>query len=166
MSVNEVWNVIKADKKLQAKLMELAIATTTYMNAALTYFPGDGLSSHFTTPGGIPMTSYRYNMGGDLLTCSVVEGESVALPKKVADHISKVTDPTWPETYWTPRDMTSHEYMTNIGPNHDGSSFGLVEALAAKGVNVDKKDIFRPTMWQRFGQDDYRACAALGPMYM
>ena len=176
MSVNEVWNVIKADKKLQAKLMELAIANTTYMNAALTYFPGDGLSSHFTTPGGIPLTSYRYNMVGDLLTCSVVEGESVALPKKVADHISKVTDPTWPETYWTPRDMTSHEYMTNIGPNHDGSSFGLVGAdfitfnamlrIPIDMTNVDKKDIFRPTMWQRFGQDDYRACAALGPMYM
>ena len=118
----------------------------------------------------------RYNMVGDLLTCSVVEGESVALPKKVADHISKVTDPTWPETYWTPRDMTSHEYMTNIGPNHDGSSFGLVGAdfitfnamlrIPIDMTNVDKKDIFRPTMWQRFGQDDYRACAALGPMYM
>ncbi|MBR6324212.1 MAG: L-fucose isomerase, partial [Victivallales bacterium] len=64
----------------------------------------------------------------------------------------------------------------NIGPNHDGSSFGLVGAdfitfnamlrIPIDMTNVDKKDIFRPTMWQRFGQDDYRACAALGPLYM
>ncbi|MBP5640265.1 MAG: hypothetical protein J6X55_12345 [Victivallales bacterium] len=175
MTVNEVWNVIKADKKLQDKLIASAIKGTTYMNAALTYFMGDGLSSHFRTPGDIPMTSYRYNMVGELLTCSVIEGKTVELPKKVADKIGAITDPTWPETFWTPRDMTSHEYMTKIGPNHDGASFGLVGAdfitfnamlrIPVDMTNIDEKDIFRPTMWQRFGGDDYRACAFLGPIY-
>ena len=175
MSVNEVWNVVKADKAIQNKLIELAMSNTTYMNAALTYFPGDGLSSHFTTPGGIPMTAYRYNCVGEQLTCSVVEGDSVQLPKAVADHISKVTDPTWPETYWTPRGMSSFEYMSNIGPNHDASSFGLIGAdfitfnamlrIPVDMTNVAKEDIFRPTMWTRFGNDDYRACAYLGPVY-
>ena len=139
----------------------------------LTYFPGDGLSSHFRTPGGIPLTDYRYSMVGDMLTCSVVEGTTVELPVKVADHISKVTDPTWPETYWTPRGMSSFESMSKVGPNHDASSFGLIGAdfitfNAMLRIPVDLTnvtDIFRPTLWDRFGGDDYRACAYLGPKY-
>ena len=31
--------------------------------------------------------------------------------------------------------------------------------------NVEPADIFRPTLWDRFGGDDFRACAALGPLY-
>ena len=173
--VQDVWRTICDSPKLQKALMKEAIENTTYMNAALTYFPGDGLSSHYTTPGGAPVTSYRYNMVDNMLTCSVVEGETVTLPKKVAAHISKVTDPTWPETYWTPRDMTSFEYMSKIGPNHDANSFGHIGAdmitlnamlrIPVDMHNVPADDIFRPTMWQRFGGDDYKACAFLGPLY-
>ncbi len=173
MTIQELWNVISHDKKAQQELIKQAIAGTTWMNADVTYFPGDGLSSHFRTPGGIPMTDYRYNQVGEMMTCSVVEGETVELPKKVADHISKRTDPTWPETYWTPRGMSSFEYMSKIGPNHDGGSFGLIGAdmitfNAMLRIPVDMTnvtDIFRPTLWNRFGGDDYRACAFLGPLY-
>ena len=174
-AVQDVWRKVCDSKALQDKLIKAAIANTTYMNAALTYFPGDGLSSHYTTPGGAPVTSYRYNMVGDMLTCSVVEGETVELPAKVAAHISKVTDPTWPETYWTPRDMTSFEYMSKIGPNHDANSFGHIGAdmitlcamlrIPVDMHNIKEDDIFRPTMWQRFGGDDFKACAYLGPLY-
>ena len=174
-AVQEVWKKIMATPALQKKLMAAAIKGTTYMNAALTYFPGDGLSSHFTSPGGIPMTAYRYNMVGDLLTCSVVEGETVELPEKVTRHISDVTDKTWPETFWTPRDMTSFEYMSKIGPNHDANSFGLIGAdmitlnamlrIPVDMHNIPAVDLFRPTLWDRFGGDDYRACAFLGPVY-
>jgi len=170
-----VWRDICDNQKYQAALLKAILAGTNYMNAALTYFPGDGLSSQFTTPGGIPLTSYRMNCVDNMLTFSVVEGESVELPKKVADHIQKVTDPTWPQTFWTPRGMTSYEYMNAIGPNHDGSSFGNVGAdlitlcamlrIPVDMTNVPAEDIFRPTMWQRFGNDDYRACAFLGPNY-
>jgi len=121
------------------------------------------------------MTAYRYNMVGDLLTCSVVEGETVDLPEKVATHISLVTDKTWPETYWTPHGMTSFEYMSKIGPNHDANSFGLIGAdmitlnamlrIPVDMHNIAYEDIFRPTFWDRYGGDDYRACAALGPVY-
>ena len=173
--VQDVWRTICDSPKLQKALMKEAMENTTYMNAALTYFPGDGLSSHYTTPGGAPVTAYRYNMVDNMLTCSVVEGETVTLPKKVANHISKVTDPTWPETYWTPRDMTSFEYMSKIGPNHDANSFGHIGAdmitlnamlrIPVDMHNVPADDIFRPTMWDRFGGDDYRACAFLGPLY-
>jgi len=141
----------------------------------LEYFPGDGLSSHYRTPGGIPMTSYRYNAVGETLTCSVVEGETVDLPENVADHISRVTDKTWPESYWAPRGMTSFEYMSRIGPNHDANSFGLIAAdmitlnamlrIPVDMHNVPAEDVFCPTMWDRFGGDDFRACAYLGPLY-
>ncbi|HOG49283.1 MAG TPA: L-fucose isomerase [Lentisphaeria bacterium] len=174
-SIQEVWKKIMATPALQKELAAAAIKSTTYMNAALTYFPGDGLSSHFTSPGGMPMTAYRYNMVGDLLTCSVVEGETVDLPEKVATHISLVTDKTWPETYWTPHGMTSFEYMSKIGPNHDANSFGLIGAdmitlnamlrIPVDMHNIASEDIFRPTFWDRYGGDDYLACAALGPVY-
>ena len=175
LSMQEVAAAIAADPKLQKRLIEKAIAGTTYMAANLEYFPGDGLSSHYRTPGGVPMTAYRFNAVENLLTCSVVEGETVELPLAVADHISRVTDKTWPESYWTPRGMSSFEYMNRIGPNHDANSFGLIGAdmvticamlrIPVDMHNVDAADIFRPTLWERFGGDDFRACAALGPLY-
>ena len=175
-SPQQIAQKIQANRKLQDQLMAEAIKNTTYMGANLTYFPGDGLSSHYRTPGGIPMTAYRYNVVGDLMTCSVVEGETVELPVEVGDHISSVTDKTWPETYWTPRDMSSFEYMSKIGPNHDANSFGLIGAdmitlnsmlrIPVDMHNVPKTQVFRPTMWDRFGGDDFRACEQLGPLYV
>lgn len=166
---------IRKDRTMQDRLIDAAAKGTTYMGASLEYFPGDGLSSHFRTPGGIPMTAYRYNVVGDLPTCSIVEGETIELPADVADHISKVTDKTWPESYWVPRDMSSFEYMSRIGPNHDANSFGCIGAdmLTVNSMlripvdfhNVPKDQIFRPTMWDRFGGDDFRTCMELGPMY-
>ena len=174
-TIQEIAEAIRSTPALQKKLIAKAIKGTIYEGANLQYFPGDGLSSSYRSPGGIPMTSYRYNMVGEKLTCSVVEGKTINLPRKVADHISKVTDSTWPETYWVPRDMSSFEYMSRIGPNHDANSFGLIgsDMLTVNAMlripvdmhNVAKKDIFRPTMWDRFGGDDFRACEELGPLY-
>ncbi len=165
----------RANPKLQQKAIAAMTKATQYMAAALTYFPGDGLSSHYRTPGGLPMTAYRYNMVGDLFTCSVVEGETVELPDDVANLISKLTDATWPETYWTPFGMTSFEYMDKIGPNHDGNSLGLIGAdlltfnamlrIPVDMHNVPADQVFRPTMWHRFGGDDFRVCEYLGPVY-
>lgn len=172
----EVASALRASTMLQQKLMTLAAKSTTYMGANLTYFPGDGLSSHYRTPGGIPLTAYRYNVVDNMVTCSIAEGETVELPREVADHISGVTDATWPETYWMPRDMTSFEYMSRIGPNHDANSFGLIGAdmitinsmlrIPVDMHNVPAEKIFRPTLWDRFGGDDFRTCAYLGPVYM
>jgi L-fucose isomerase len=175
LSIQDIARAIRHDHSLQKALIAEAIKGTTYMPASLEYFPGDGLSSHFTTPGGIPMTSYRYNVVGDLMTCSVVEGETVALPESVAKHISEVTDKCWPETFWKPRGMSSFEYMSRIGPNHDANSFGLIGAdmltinamlrIPVDMHNVPKDQIFRPTLWDRFAQDDFRVCKELGPIY-
>jgi L-fucose isomerase len=174
-SVQKAAIKIRQSPELQQKLIDKAIDGTTYIGAILEYFLGDGLSSSYRSPGGIPMTAYRYNIVGDKLTCSVVEGETVELPEKVADHISDVTNDTWPETYWKPYGMSSFEYMSKIGPNHDGNSFGLIGSdmitlnamlrIPVDMHNVAKEDIFRPTMWDRFGGDDFRACEELGPLY-
>ena len=175
ISVQQAACEIRKNPKLQQKLIDKAIAGTTYIGAILEYFVGDGLSSSFRTPGGIPMTSYRYNVVGEKMTCSVVEGETIELPKDVADHVGGVTNDTWPETFWAPKGMSSFEYMSKIGPNHDANSFGLIGAdmitlnamlrIPVDMHNIDEKDIFRPTMWDRFGGDDFRACEELGPLY-
>ena len=173
--VFQVAEKIRMSKTLQGELAEAAIERTTYMAANLEYFPGDGLSSHFRTPGGIPMTAYRYNEIGDLPTCSIVEGWTLELPADVADHVSNVTDKTWPETYWAPRNMSSFEYMSRIGPNHDANSFGLIGAdlitlnamlrIPVDFHNIPQDQILRPTLWDRFGSDDFRVCEKLGPLY-
>jgi L-fucose isomerase len=174
-SIQDVAREIRASAALQKRLIDAASRGTTYRGAILEYFPGDGLSSHYRTPGGVPMTAYRYNAVGDELTCSVVEGDTVELPAEVADHISRVTDQTWPESYWVPRGMSSYEYMSRIGPNHDANCFGHVGAdmLTVNAMlripvdmhNVPGERIFRPTMWDRYGGDDFRACGKLGPLY-
>ncbi|MGI5869314.1 MAG: L-fucose isomerase [Kiritimatiellia bacterium] len=173
--IQQVVAHYRESPEIQKKAIAAIMKATHYMAAGLTYFPGDGLSSHFRSPGGLPMTAYRYNMVDNQFTCSVVEGETVELPKTVADHISKRTDPTWPETYWTPYGMTSFEYMDKIGPNHDANSLGLIGAdlitfnamlrIPVDMHNVPANQIFRPTMWNRFGGDDFRACEFLGPVY-
>lgn len=174
--IYDVVQMIRDDAKLQQKLIDTAIDGTTYEAANMEYFPGDGLSSSYRTPGEVPMTAYRYNVVGDQPTCSIVEGETVELPVDVADHISKVTDRTWPESYWVPRDMSSFEYMSKIGPNHDANSFGLIGAdlitlnamlrIPVDFHNIPQDQIFRPTMWDRYGGDDFRVCQTLGPCYI
>ncbi len=175
LSIQDVADAIRSNAGLQKKLITAAMRNTTYMRAALEYFPGDGLSSHYRTPGNIPMTAYRYNVVGNQLTFSVVEGQTIKLPPAVAEHVSRVTDPTWPETYWAPRDMSSFHYMSKIGPNHDANSFGWIGAdmitlnamlrIPVDMHNIPAEQVFRPTMWDRFGGDDFRTCQALGPLY-
>ncbi|MFT5126788.1 MAG: L-fucose isomerase [Rhodothermales bacterium] len=175
MSVQDAARALRADPELQQRFIAECCANTHYMAAILEYFPGDGLSSHFRTPGAVPMTAYRYNGVGDRLSVSIVEGETVDLPEEVAERISQVTNPTWPESYWAPYGMTSFEYMSRMGPNHDANSFGLIGAdlitlnamlrIPVDFHNIANDAIFRPTMWDRFGGDDFRACDYLGPLY-
>lgn len=174
-SIQQVRQAILEDPALQKEIIKQAVEATTYMGANLEYFRGDGLSSSFRTPGGIPLTAYRYNVIGDIMTCSVVEGQTAELPRGVADHINQVTDSTWPESFWAPFNMSSFEYMDRIGPNHDANSFGLIgdDMITLNSMlripvdlhNVEKARIFRPTFWDRCGGDDFRACQLLGPVY-
>ena len=173
--IQQVADEIRSSKAAQKRFMDRAIKGTKYFGAILEYFPGDGLSSHYRTPGNVPMTAYRYSVVGDHMACSVIEGETINLPRKVADHVSEATNPTWPESYWIPYGMSSFEYMSRMNPNHDANSFGLIGAdmitfnamlrIPIDFHNIDEDDIFRPTMWDRFAGDDFRVCELLGPMY-
>ena len=82
MTVQAVVRAIQNDPALQKKLEELALKGTRFMSCNAEYFPGDGLSSHYRTPGGVPMTAYRHTPWATL-SLLVIEGETVNLPKKV-----------------------------------------------------------------------------------
>jgi L-fucose isomerase len=69
--------------------------------------------------------------------------------------------------------------MNNWGANHGAISYGHIgsDLIALCSIlripvcmhNVPEETIFRPNYWNAFGMDkegaDYRACAALGPLY-
>ena len=70
--------------------------------------------------------------------------------------------------------------MANWGANHGAFCYGhigdkLITLAAMLRIpvcmhNVPKERIFRPSTWAAFGTEDleaadYRACAALGPLY-
>ncbi len=102
--------------------------------------------------------------------------------------IKKMTEATtWPCTWFTPRCdgvagspfESAYSVMSNWGANHGAISYGHIGAdlitfcsmlrIPVCMHNVPGKDVFRPAAWNAFGMDkegqDYRACAAYGPMY-
>ncbi|MCJ8329292.1 MAG: hypothetical protein HRT89_06990 [Lentisphaeria bacterium] len=174
--IQVVAKKLRDKKSLQKQLIKECCEATEYMAAILEYFPGDGLSSHYRTPGNIPMTAYRYNTMGNDVSISIVEGETIELPKAVADEISECTNPTWPESYWVPYGMSSFDYMNKMSPNHDANSFGLIGAdlitfnamlrIPVDFHNIADEDIFRPTVWDRYGGNDFIVCEKLGPLFV
>ena len=115
----------------------------------------------------------------------LVEGWTVNLPDEVSDKLWKRTDYTWPCTWFTPRltgasaFRSAYDVMNNWGANHGAISYGHIGAdlitlcsilrIPVCMHNVADVDVFRPAAWNAFGMDaegqDYRACAAYGPMY-
>ena len=150
------------------------------------YFRGGGYSSHFLTRSEMPATMYRLNIVkglGPML--QIAEGYTVALPDEVSKILWDRTDPTWPCTWFAPRltgegaFKSAYDLMNNWGANHGAISYGHIGAdlIALCSIlripvslhNVPEQDIFRPACWNAFGMDkegqDYRACAAYGPLY-
>ena len=102
------------------------------------------------------------------------------------DIIDKRTDPTWPTTWFAPR-LTGKGAFTDVysvmahwGANHGAFSYGHIGAdlitlasmlrIPVCMHNVPDDKVYRPSMWDAFGTNDlegadYRACAALGPLY-
>ncbi|MDR3138618.1 MAG: L-fucose isomerase, partial [Treponema sp.] len=154
--------------------------------ASLGYFRGGGYSSDFLTEGDMPVTMCRLNLvkgAGPVL--QIAEGVTVTLPEAVHDKLDLRTDPTWPSTWFAPR-LTGegaftdvYSVMANWGANHGAVSYGhngadLITLASILRIpvcmhNVDPGQICRPSYWNSFGMDkegsDYRACAALGPLY-
>jgi L-fucose isomerase len=115
----------------------------------------------------------------------IAEGWTLNLPENVSEIIWKRTDYTWPCTWFAPRITgggafkSAYDVMNNWGANHGSISYGHIGAdlitlcsilrIPVCMHNVLDEQIFRPSYWNAFGMDkensDYRACAALGPMY-
>ena len=177
--MKEWWNVTEEDQ-------EAILNATTWNPADLGYFRGGGYSSRFITEEQMPVTMIRLNLVKGLgPTLQIAEGWTVKLPEKVSDILWKRTDYTWPCTWFAPRCTgkgafkTAYDVMNNWGANHGAISYGHIGAdlitlcsmlrIPVSMHNVDEDKIFRPSAWNAFGMDkegqDYRACAAYGPMY-
>ncbi|MBE6611876.1 MAG: L-fucose isomerase [Ruminococcaceae bacterium] len=179
--MKEWYNVTEADQKA---IME----NTTWNFADLGYFRGGGYSSRFVTKAEMPATMIRLNLVKGLgPVLQIAEGWTVELPDDVTDTLWKRTDYTWPCTWFAPRCdgkegspfKTAYEVMGNWGANHGAISYGHIGAdlitlcsmlrIPVCMHNVPEEKIFRPAAWNAFGMDkegqDYRACAAYGPMY-
>ncbi len=177
--IKEWYNVTEDD-------MEKMLAAVTWNPADNGYFRGGGYSSRFITEEEMPCTMIRLNLVKGLgPVLQIAEGWTVKLPSEVSDVLWKRTDYTWPCTWFTPRVTgngafkTAYDVMNNWGANHGAISYGHIGAdiitlcsmlrIPVCMHNVPEEDIFRPAAWNAFGMDkegqDYRACAAYGPLY-
>ena len=178
--------VVKPFWEMTQKDMDDCMEAVTWCEADLGYFRGGGYSSRFETRAEMPMTMVRLNIVKGLgPVVQLVEGWSVELPEEVSDALWKRTDYTWPCTWFAPRTggdgvfKSAYDVMNNWGANHGAISYGHVGAdvitlcsmlrIPVCMHNVPEEKIFRPACWNAFGMDkeaqDYRACAAYGPMY-
>ncbi len=165
---------------------EAILKATTWNAADNGYFRGGGYSSRFVTRVEMPVTMIRLNLVkglGPML--QIAEGWTINLPEEVTDILWKRTDYTWPCTWFTPRTTgegvfkDAYTVMNNWGANHGAISYGHIGAdlitlcsilrIPVSMHNVPEEKVFRPAAWNAFGMDkegqDYRACAAYGPLY-
>ncbi len=179
--IKQWFDVTKEDQK---NIME----NVEWCAADCGYFRGGGFSSRFVTKAEIPCTMLRLNLVKGLgPVLQIVEGWTVDLPEDVSDKLWKRTDYTWPCTWFAPRCdgkegspfEDAYSVMNNWGANHGAISYGHIGAdlITLASIlripvcmhNVPAKDIFRPSAWNAFGADkegqDYRACAAYGPLF-
>jgi L-fucose isomerase len=167
--------------------------SVSWRYASLGYFRGGGYSSNFISEGNIPVTMCRLNLvkgtgqgpGSSGPVLQIAEGFTATIPDHVHAKINDRTDPTWPTTWFAPRLTGSgpfkdvYSVMANWGANHGSVSYGHIGAdlITMASIlripvcmhNVDEDQIYRPSYWNSFGMSkegaDYRACAALGPLY-
>lgn len=179
--------VMKPWYEMTQEDQDKVMASTTWNYADLGYFRGGGYSSRFVTESEMPVTMIRLNLvKGVGPVMQIAEGWTVELPENVTDTLWKRTDYTWPCTWFAPRCngkegpfKTAYDVMNNWGANHGAISYGHIGAdlitlcsmlrIPVCMHNVPEEKIFRPAAWNAFGMDkegqDYRACAAYGPMY-
>ena len=180
--------VIKPWYEVNDADIDKMLTATEWCAADNGYFRGGGYSSRFLTRAEMPATMIRLNLvKGVGPTLQIAEGWTVNLPDEVSDTLWKRTDYTWPCTWFAPRCdgkegspfATAYDVMNNWGANHGAISYGHIGAdlislcsilrIPVSLHNVPTEKIFRPACWNAFGMDregqDYRACAAYGPMY-
>ena len=180
-------NVMKPWYDVTEEDMDAIMKATTWNAADYGYFRGGGFSSRFVTEAEMPVTMIRLNLVKGLgPVLQIAEGWTVKLPEEVTDTLWKRTDYTWPCTWFAPRCdgkegpfKSAYDVMNNWGANHGAISYGHIGAdlitmcsmlrIPVSMHNVPEEKIFRPAAWNAFGMDkegqDYRACAAYGPLY-
>jgi L-fucose isomerase len=178
---------IKPFWEIDAQDVERCLAATSWHPAMTEYFRGGGWSTRYVTRGGLPLTMSRINLVRGLgPALQIAEGWSAELPDKVHQTLDERTNPTWPTTWFAPRVSgrgaftDAYSVMNAWGANHGAISVGHIGAdlIALAAVlripvymhNVDEAQVFRPGAWTAFGTRDaeaadFRACAALGPLY-
>jgi L-fucose isomerase len=174
------WEITEEEAKSSLGAIEWYPAVTGY-------FRGGGFSSQFVSPGGMPVTMSRINLvHGVGPVLQLAEGWTVDLPAKAHDTLNQRTDPTWPTQWFAPRLTGSGAFrdvygvMSAWGANHCALSYGhigedLVSLAALLRIpvnmhNLPEDRLFRPNVWSNLGTADpegadFRACAALGPLY-
>lgn len=178
--------VIKPFWEMTSNDVAACLDATTWNAADRGYFRGGGYSSRFLTKNEMPVTMMRLNLVKGLgPVLQLAEGYTVVLPEEVSDKLWKRTDYTWPCTWFAPRltgtgaFASAYDVMNSWGANHGAISYGHIGAdlitlcsilrIPVCMHNVPADKIFRPASWNAFGMDkegqDYRACAAYGPMY-
>ncbi len=178
--------VMKRFWEMNEKDIEACLHATEWCAADKGYFRGGGFSSRFLTRNEMPCTMIRLNLVKGLgPVMQIAEGWTVGLPDEVSHKLWERTDYTWPCTWFAPRltgkgaFSSAYDVMNNWGANHGAISYGHIGAdiitlcsmlrIPVCMHNVDENDIYRPSCWNAFGMDkegqDFRACAAYGPMY-
>ena len=182
--------VIKPFYEMTQADADACLKATDWCAADQFYFRGGGYSSHFVggTKGDMPVTMARLNLVAGLgPVLQLAEGYTCELDRDVHEKLDQRTDPTWPTTWFAPI-LTGkgafadvYSVMANWGANHGAFCYGHVGDLLITMAsmlripvcmhNVAEERIFRPSTWAAFGTADlegadYRACAALGPLYL
>lgn len=188
VSVNEKGeHCIKPWWKTTHAEQEEMLALTQFCPADRDYFRGGGFSSRFITNYEMPLTLIRVNIiDGIGPVVQIAEGYSCVVPEHVADTIWKLTDYTWPTTFFVPRLIAKngfrnvHSFMSQWGANHGAFVYGHIgkELITLSSMlripvglhNVSEEDIYRPHAYGGFGTEnleacDYRASKHYGPLY-
>ncbi|MDR1531333.1 MAG: L-fucose isomerase [Clostridiales bacterium] len=166
--------------------IDACLAAVDWCPADLGYFRGGGFSSHFRTRAEMPVTLIRLNLVehiGPVL--QIAEGHTVLLPDAAHEKLDRRTDPSWPTTWFVPRQGAGafrdvYSVMAAWGANHGSFTYGHIgrELITLASMlripvslhNVEETDIFRPHSWYAFGTKDaegadFRACEKYGPLY-
>jgi len=88
--------------------------------AGADYFPGGGNSVTFMTPAGIEGIAGRlaYSTTSGLFSMVWDQAHTTEVPKKLAETMCNLTDPTWPHTFIVPKYATMVEYKQYPPANH------------------------------------------------
>lgn len=178
--------VIKPFWEISDKEVEACLEATEWCPGDSGYFMGGGFSTDFLTEGDMPVTMFRINLVKGLGPyLQIAEGYTVSLPDEVHETLDLRTNPTWPTTWFAPNLTGSGNFssvysvMAAWGANHGAISYGHIGAdlitlasilrIPVSMHNVEESKIFRPAVWNAFGQDregsDYRSCENFGPLY-